>query len=115
MLCSPIDGSLPITTQLERDYFTIHRLDWRTAVDEPGGIEFNLPLSRWFALFRETGFEVVEFFEIQAPEPTPETAHDDELLRHRRVGAPLPERTGLGVAQTLITERRRSRRGRSGR
>ena len=74
MLCSPVDGTLPITTQLERDYFTIHRLDWRTAVDEPGGIEFNLPLSRWFALFRETGFEVVEFFEIQAPEPTPETA-----------------------------------------
>jgi SAM-dependent methyltransferase len=73
-LCSPADGSLPVTTRLERDYFTIHRLDWRTAVDEPGGIEFNLPMSRWFALFRETGFEVVEFFEIQAPEPTPETA-----------------------------------------
>ena len=35
MLCSPIDGSLPITTSLERDYFAIHRLDWRTAVDEP--------------------------------------------------------------------------------
>ena len=65
---------MPITTRLERDYFTIHRLDWRNAVDEPGGIEFNLPLSGWFRLFRQTGFEVVEFLEIQAPEPTPETA-----------------------------------------
>ena len=74
MLCSPADGSLPITSQLERDYFTIHRLDWRAAVDEPGGIEFNLPLSGWFRLFHETGFDVLEFFEIQAPEPSPEEA-----------------------------------------
>src|SRR5688572_13157693 len=44
-LCSPTDGSLPITTHLERDYFTIRRLDWRNAADEPGGIEFNLPVS----------------------------------------------------------------------
>jgi SAM-dependent methyltransferase len=73
-LCSPVDGSLPITEHLERDYFTLHRLDWRTAVDEPGGIEFNLPLSGWFRLFRETGFDVVDFHELQAPEPDPATA-----------------------------------------
>jgi SAM-dependent methyltransferase len=73
-LCSPTDGSLPITERLEREYFTIHRLDWRDAVDEPGGIEFNLPLSGWFRLFRDTGFDVVEFLELQAPEPTPESA-----------------------------------------
>jgi len=70
-LCSPIDGSLPITDRLERDYFTLHRLDWRQAVDEPGGIEFNLPLSGWFRLFRETVFDVIEFLEIRAPEPAP--------------------------------------------
>ena len=75
-LCSPIDGSLPITTRLERDYFTIHRLDWRGAADEPGGIEFNLPLSGWFRLFRRTGFEVVEFFEVEAPEPDPAAAEE---------------------------------------
>ena len=75
-LCSPIDGSMPITERLERDYFTIHRLDWREAVDEPGGIEFNLPVSAWFRLFRDTGFDVVEFFEIQAPEPAPESADE---------------------------------------
>jgi SAM-dependent methyltransferase len=70
-LCSPVDGSLPLTERLERPYFTIHRFDWRDALDEPGGIEFNLPLSAWFRLFRDTGFEVVDFVEIQAPEPSP--------------------------------------------
>jgi SAM-dependent methyltransferase len=74
MLCSPRDGSLPVTDRLERDYFTIHRLDWRDAVDEPGGIEFNLPLSGWFRLFRDAGFEVVDFLEIQGPQPSPESA-----------------------------------------
>jgi hypothetical protein len=73
-VCSPLDGSLPITDRLERDSFTLHRLDWRDAADEPGGIEFNLPVSGWFRLFRETGFEVVEFLEVQAPEPAPESA-----------------------------------------
>jgi len=77
MLCSPVDGSLPISERLERDYFSLYRLDWREAVDEPGGIEFNLPLSSWFRLFRETGFDVVDFIEIQAPEPAPGT--EDEL------------------------------------
>jgi SAM-dependent methyltransferase len=72
-LCSPADGSLPITDRLERPYFTMHRLDWREAADEPGGIDFNLPLSGWFRLFSETGFDVVEFLEIQAPEPAPES------------------------------------------
>jgi hypothetical protein len=29
----------------EDDYFGPGRLDWRDAIDEPGGIEFNLPIS----------------------------------------------------------------------
>ena len=28
---------------------------------------FTLPISSWFALFRETGFEVVDYLELQAP------------------------------------------------
>jgi SAM-dependent methyltransferase len=71
-ICTPLDGSVPCTERLERGYFSLHRLDWRDAVDDPGGIEFNLPVSRWFRLFRETGFEVVDYIEIQAPEPGPE-------------------------------------------
>jgi SAM-dependent methyltransferase len=62
-VCSPLDGALPITERFERDYFDIHRLDWTDATDDPGGIEFNLPMSGWFALFAETGFEVIDFRE----------------------------------------------------
>lgn len=65
--CSPADGSLPCTERLERPYFSMHRFDWREAVDEPGGIEFNLPISEWFRLFRESGFSVDDFLEIRAP------------------------------------------------
>ena len=96
---------MPITERLERDYFTIHRLDWRDAVDEPGGIEFNLPLSGWFRLFRETGFDVVDFLEIQAPEPTPESAAEVRFFVTADVGPPLPERAGLGAPQALIRGR----------
>jgi SAM-dependent methyltransferase len=67
LVCTPLDGSSPCTDRLERGYFSLHRLDWRDAVDDPGGIEFNLPISQWFRLFRETGFEVVDYIEIQAP------------------------------------------------
>jgi SAM-dependent methyltransferase len=72
MVCSPVDGTLPCTERLERDYFTLHRLDWTDAVDEPGGIEFNLPVSGWFRLFRDTGFDVVDYLELRAPAPGPE-------------------------------------------
>ncbi len=67
-LCSPPDGSLPITRRLENPYFGLFRQDWRDAVDEPGGIEFNLTFSAWIRLFNQTGFEIVDMIEIQAPE-----------------------------------------------
>jgi len=68
MVCSPIDGSLPATERLERAYFDLGRLDWRGAIDEPGGIEFNLPISSWMGLFHHIGFNVIDYIEIQAPE-----------------------------------------------
>ena len=67
-LCSPPDGSLPVTRTLENSYFDIYRQDWREAIDEPGGIEFNLTFSGWIRLFNETGFEIVDLIELQAPE-----------------------------------------------
>ncbi len=66
-VCSPQDGTIPIGERLERDYFSLYRMDWRDAVDDPGGIEFSLPISRWFRLFSETGFVVTRFLELQAP------------------------------------------------
>lgn len=67
-VCSPLDGSLPVTRQLERSYFDLDRIDWREAVDEPGGIAFNLPVSSWMRLFDEVGFDIVRYVELRAPE-----------------------------------------------
>ena len=67
MICSPTDGSTPVTDRLQRDYFSMHRFDWREVEYDPGGIEFNLAISHWFRLFRETGFQVMDFVELQAP------------------------------------------------
>jgi SAM-dependent methyltransferase len=67
MICMPVAGDGPTGYTLERDYFGLDRMDWTEAVEEPGGIEFNLPISAWLALFRTTGFDVVDYVEIQAP------------------------------------------------
>lgn len=64
-LCGPADGG-PLTRRLERPYFDLHRLDWTQAEIDPGGIEFSLPLSRWFALFRSLGFLVEDLREPRA-------------------------------------------------
>ena len=66
MICVPSDGS-PTGYRLERDYFGLHRLDWTEVENDPGGIEFNLPVSEWMVLFRECGFVVDEYLELQAP------------------------------------------------
>ncbi|MPZ51817.1 MAG: methyltransferase domain-containing protein [Acidimicrobiia bacterium] len=65
IVCSPVDGSLPITRNLEQPYFGMGLQDWSDAIDDPGGMEFNLPLGEWFQLFRRVGFEVVDLREIQ--------------------------------------------------
>ena len=66
-VCSPTDGVLPVTRRLERPYFGLHALDWRGAADDPGGIEFHLPVGDWFALFRAQGFIVEDYRELKAP------------------------------------------------
>lgn len=71
LACAPLDGSAT-TDRLVRDWSTLHRLDWRTVANDPGGIEFTLPISGWLRLFRHTGFEVLDLVEIQAPADTPD-------------------------------------------
>ncbi len=39
----------------------------RPDLDEPGGIEFQLPISEWVQLFRRTGFDIVDYVELRAP------------------------------------------------
>jgi SAM-dependent methyltransferase len=67
MVCSPVAGDVPAGLTLERDYFGLGRLDWTEALDDPGGIEFNMEISTWLRLFRTVGFDVVDYIEIQAP------------------------------------------------
>jgi len=65
-ICMPLSGA-ECDQRLHSSYFDMHRQDWRNADIDPGGIEFNLTVSGWLRLFRETGFEVVDFHEPRAP------------------------------------------------
>jgi len=66
-VCSPASGELPLVERLERSYFDQHVHDWG---DE--GVDFNLPISGWFRLFREIGWEVLDYLE-----PRPATSGDE--------------------------------------
>jgi SAM-dependent methyltransferase len=68
MMCFPQDGTAAIARTLQRPYFDMKRFDWREAIEDPGGIEFNLPISEWMRLFVDCGFELVEYVEVRVPE-----------------------------------------------
>ena len=65
-LCMPPSGASCEPT-LHRSYFDLYRVDWRDVPIDPGGVEFNLPISAWLRLFRDTGFELLDYLELQAP------------------------------------------------
>lgn len=71
-VCTPLDGG-DVGYGLERDYFSLRRLDFRDAA-EPGGVEFNLTFSAWLALFARVGFVVEELLEPRAPDGATGTA-----------------------------------------
>ncbi len=66
-VCFPLDGSDAVES-LERPYFGMHMFDWTQVPIEPGGVDFNLTISDWFALLRGHGFLVERFLELQAPD-----------------------------------------------
>ena len=74
IVCTPEDGDI-VGERLVRSYFGLHRTDFTSCAIDPGGIEFNLPISAWMRLFRTTGFEVLDYIEIQAPEKAEGTRH----------------------------------------
>ena len=69
-VCSPTSGELPLVERLEQSYFDQERLDWG---DE--GVNFNLPISGWFRLFHEIGWEVVDYLEPRPESPSPERSY----------------------------------------
>lgn len=66
IVCIPPDGSAT-DHRLHRSYFELGEVDWTEAEVDPGGIEFNLPISAWFELFRSSGFTVENYLELRAP------------------------------------------------
>jgi SAM-dependent methyltransferase len=72
IITTPPNGA-PSERTLHKDYFTLHRQDWREVEVDPGGVEFNLPMAGWLKLFRDTGFEVVDYLELKAPDDASET------------------------------------------
>ena len=66
ILATPLNGAA-CDEGLHRPYFGLHSVDWRQVEIDPGGIEFNLSHSDWHRLFHDTGFEVIEYLELQAP------------------------------------------------
>jgi SAM-dependent methyltransferase len=61
ILCSRNVGRAD--TSLHRPQFGMHRFEW-----PEGGVEFHLAHGDWIRLLRETGFEIEDLIEIQAPE-----------------------------------------------
>ena len=70
-ICMPPSGDM-VSRTLHHGYFDLHRRDWRKAEVDPGGIEFNLPLSKWLRLLRDTGFTLRDYHELQAPAGSPD-------------------------------------------
>ncbi len=68
LVCTALDGS-PTSETLVRDWFTLHRIDWRHAQFDPSGIEFTLHTGAWFRLLHSVGFDVIEYQELQAQDP----------------------------------------------
>ena len=66
LVCAPSNGAA-CDERLHAPYFGLHKRDWRTVEIDPGGVEFNLTLAAWLTLFRETGFDVLNYQELQAP------------------------------------------------
>jgi SAM-dependent methyltransferase len=65
MLCtSKEDEDLPVTPELKREYFGMHRFEWT----EEGSVEFHLGYGDWIRLFRKNDFEVENLMEIRPSE-----------------------------------------------
>ncbi len=69
-VCSPPSGALPLVETLEQPYFDQYRNDWGAE-----GVEFNLPISGWFRLFHELGWQVLDYLEPRPAAPSPERRH----------------------------------------
>jgi hypothetical protein len=68
MLCYPTDDDdAPADSRLHRDYFGMHRFEWRGPSGAVEDIEFRIGHGDMVRLLRRSGFEIEDLIEIQAP------------------------------------------------
>lgn len=68
-VCFPLeDDSLPADTMLHRDYFGMHRFDWRDPNGVVDSVEFHLGYGDMIRLLRSSGFEIEDLIEIRPSE-----------------------------------------------
>jgi SAM-dependent methyltransferase len=68
MLCYPTDDDeAPADSQLHRDYFGMHRFEWRNEEGVVDAIEFRLGHGDMIRLLRSCGFEIEDLIEIRPP------------------------------------------------
>ncbi len=95
ILCSPDGPETPALTELQRDFFGLHRIDW--VDDDPPATEFHLGHGDMIRLLRNNGFEILDLVELRSPAQaetkwdfvTAEWAHrwpSEEVWRVRKVG-----------------------------
>ena len=73
-LCSvDVEEIVPAVDRLTRDYFGMHRIEW---VADPS-VEFALPYGEWFRLLRDSGFQIEDLLEVQAP---PDATRDHDFV-----------------------------------
>jgi hypothetical protein len=65
MLCLPQGEDEPAVEQLLRPQFGPYRFEWP---DEDDSVEFHIPHGEMIDLLRDSGFDVEQLIEIQAPE-----------------------------------------------
>jgi SAM-dependent methyltransferase len=63
MLCSPDEPDAPAVDRLLRPYFGMHRFEW----SDDESVEFHLGYGDTIRILRESGFEVEDLIEVQAP------------------------------------------------
>lgn len=71
MMCTPVDATVDVmaSERLERPQFGMHRFEW----PDDESVEFHLPHGEMIRLLRDSGFEVLDLIEIQAPAGTDRT------------------------------------------
>jgi SAM-dependent methyltransferase len=74
MLCMPDTG--PVGERLVRPQRGLYKLEW---YDDDPGVEFHPPTSEMFRILRESGFELLDFRELFAPEKAADHEYYDTV------------------------------------